>query len=129
MYRYLQYLLFNATKFYKNSRYLATTKPLSHTASARSRNFFTGSGKKVRLQLHNTATEFRILEETIYPAKHLLYQPSIVWPIRIPFHFDSDPALDPAKGKKKDLGQIKSSNSYCTVEEANFGHISQKNAN
>ena len=42
------------TKFYKNCRYLATTEPLSHTATARSRSFFTVSGKKVRLRLHNT---------------------------------------------------------------------------
>ena len=32
------------TKFYQNTRYFATTVPLSHTATARSRNFFTGSG-------------------------------------------------------------------------------------
>ena len=47
----------NVTKFYKNCRYFATTVPLSQTATAQSRSFFTGSSSswKFRLRLHNTA--------------------------------------------------------------------------
>ena len=59
----------NVTKFYKNCRFFATSVPLSHTSTARSRSFLTSSGssKKVRLRLQNTDRIIRN-SRTIVPS-------------------------------------------------------------
>ena len=56
------------TKFLKNCHYFATTVLLSHTATAQSRSIFTNSGssKKDRLRLHNTACKYRLLKNYRY---------------------------------------------------------------